>query len=762
VRVAIDTDLVEVAPGAVATVAVEVANNASVIDGVAARVVGFDDRYVTAQPQLLPLFPDARGQVTLSLAVPPSYPAGLHPLAVEVRSHGARAPSEYVDFNLEVAARPAVTLGARPKLVRARRSARFVLEINNGGNVPLDVNLQAIDVDRSCEYRFSQERVRVDAGSTVAVVLTVRCPRMFTGGEFDRAVTVEAAATRLDLPPDTIETDAIVRSPSTTLQVRQRPLVSRGVLTALILASIVALWAGAFLLGLTKVFSTDPLAKTAPTSFFVGTKGSVQFAANATGGNDGAPVGSLPRDGRVPPGVGAEVTGTVFARSNRLPAGRILVEAVRMQGTKPIVMGSAATQADGTYTMAGLFPTSYFVKFSATGFKDVWFPSAGSLAGARSIATAAQGTVNGVNAIIAGEPASIAGKVDAGDTARSVITTVTAHPLVGNGKEIPPTQTDASGNYVLKDLPAPATYELTFTAKGYRATAITDSVNGGEARSEPAVVLGSNTGKITGIVTDGEHPLGGATVSTTVNGKPVSVITPTTGQVGTFELDNLVTPGTYVISFSAPGHGTETKIKGLRPGQQLAGVDAKLRAGTGSVTGVLQAPDGTGIGGATITVGGATTAAGLSPTTTTLTAGGVGQFAINGLISPGFYTLTATLDGYAPATVPFMLAANKTTASVTITVGPQLGSITGLVSGPECPADCVGATVTATNGAEVWTTSVTVNGGPKNQIGYVITGLQPGTYSVTVRASGMKQQTGWVTVSSGARSRRAFRLEPSA
>jgi hypothetical protein len=112
--------------------------------------------------------------------------------------------------------------------------------------------------------------------------------------------------------------------------------------------------------------------------------------------------------------------------------------------------------------------------------------------------------------------------------------------------------------------------------------------------------------------------------------------------------------------------------------------------------------------------------------------------------------------------VPFMLAANKTTASVTITVGPQLGSITGLVSGPECPADCVGATVTATNGAEVWTTSVTVNGGPKNQIGYVITGLQPGTYSVTVRASGMKQQTGWVTVSSGARSRRAFRLEPSA
>ena len=55
---------------------------------------------------MLPLFPDASGQVKLALAVPRTHPAGRHPLTVEVVSHGAGNPSQFLDVDLDVAAAP--------------------------------------------------------------------------------------------------------------------------------------------------------------------------------------------------------------------------------------------------------------------------------------------------------------------------------------------------------------------------------------------------------------------------------------------------------------------------------------------------------------------------------------------------------------------------------------------------------------------------------------------------------------------------------
>ena len=62
-----------------------------------------------------------------------------------------------------------------------------------------------------------------------------------------------------------------------------------------------------------------------------------------------------------------------------------------------------------------------------------------------------------------------------------------------------------------------------------------------------------SNGQITGIVTDGTAPLGGATVSTTVGGTAVTTGTPTTGDVGQFVLGDLPTPATYVLTVSGTG-----------------------------------------------------------------------------------------------------------------------------------------------------------------------------------------------------------------
>lgn len=779
-RVATDTRLLEVDPGATAAVVVEVVNTGEVIDGITARIIGIADQFVTAQPALLPLFPEASGQVTLSLAVPATHPAGRHPLTVEVVSHGARLPSQFLDVDMDVSARPALRLAATPRVLRARRGGRFILELTNEGNIPLDINLKAVDADRAARSEFVPASLRIEAGAVAPVLLTLRGPRMFTGAEIDRTVTVEASARRVDVMPDPTTEAEVQTVQEVTVRLRQRPLVSRGMLTALILASIVALWAAVFLLGLTKVFSGDPMTKQAPASFFAaantsggaGAGGAGGAGGSAAGGGAGgpAPAGALAKTGQLPPGMGGEITGKVVSANDKQPVGRILVQALRVGRNGVQVVSSAATQTDGTYTLAGLFPTSYFIKFSSAGIHPAWYPAATSQAGGQLVTAVAQGSTTGVNAVVKGLPASISGNVNPGNTLTPVTTTVSVRALLGAGSTastaaLASTKTKADGSYSLKNLPAPGSYELTFTTPGYQASTVVDTVSGGDKRLEPTVTLGASAGQISGTVSDGGAALGGVTVTTTVGGKALTVMTPTTGQVGAYLLGNLPTPATYVVTFSAPGHGTDTTIVDLAAGQSRAGLSISLAGGTGSVTGLLVDGQGHGLGGATVTVGGAIANAGATPptgstpagttpttatapTTTTLTSGSVGSFAINGLTAPGAYTLTFTLDGYAPASVPVSLTGNGAPPTVTVTLTTQLGGITGTVT-DSTGHTYVGATVTATNGSQSWTATSSGAGGALQAGGYLITGLQPGSYSVTVTAPGLAQQTGIVKVAAG-------------
>jgi hypothetical protein len=761
VRVATDTQFLDVEPGASADVVVEIVNTAQVIDGMTARVIGLPAEAVTSHPQLLPLFPDSSGQLTLSLTVPPTQPAGRHPLTVEITSQGARLAPAYVDVDMQVSAHPALGLAVQPKVIRARWAARFVLELHNQGNVPLQVTMRAIDPDRAITAQFSPETLRVDPGAKAPVLLHVRGPRMFTGAEIDRSVTVEASATRVDIPPDAENEPEVQAAQTTTVRLRQRPTISRGLLTILILAAIVALWALVFLLGIAKVFANDPMTKQVPASFFAASAAKQASTPKATNGGQGgggagaAPAGALPKSGQVPPGVGGQITGTVTAASDHQPVGRILVRAWRKSKTGLKLVSSAASQTDGTYTLAGLFPTSYYIEFSAAGFKTVWYDQASGAAAASAVSTAAQGTTKNVNAVISGKAASISGVINPGDTLQPVTTTVTARPLTdapsGTGTGTDSTtgpvaataKTDRSGAYTLTGLPAPGRYQLSFTAAGYQVTTIVDTVNGGEQRLEPTVRLGATVGQISGTVRGNGEPLGGASVRTTVSGKAITVMTPTTGTVGAFTLGNLPTPATYVITFTAPGYGTQTTIIDLKAGQSRTDLHADLAAGTGSVSGMITGPDGKGLGGVKVTVGGtATESTESAPTTTTLTKGSVGSYVINGLKAPGSYTLTFTKDGYAPASVPVTLSGNGAPPTADARLSSNVGSLRGQVTG----ASCAGATITARNGQPGTAWTGTASSGDCH---YQLAGLPPGTYSVTVTADGKTQQTAIVTVTAG-------------
>ncbi len=764
-RVTAGSTLIDLDPGSSAAVDLDVINTGPVIDGITARVIGLPSRQVSTSPPVLALFPEATGRLTVNLGVPAAFPAGRHPVTVEIHSRQDGIAPEYLDLDLMVPTRAEHLLAVRPKIVRAHRTGRFVVTVTNSGNVRLEIALAATDPEKVITPRVTPERVQLEAGRSCDVLVEVRGPRMILGAELDRPVTVTATATvdgtstdhpaeLQDAPDvDAAGDDGGGPAQSVVLLLRQRPWITRGMLTALILLSIIALWAAVFLFGLREVFSADPPTKIAPASFFVAT----DIAPVAYTGAPGEPVptGMMPKDGSMTSGLGGTIAGTVTATSSGEPVGRIQVDALRPTPDGTLVLAaSSATQADGSYQVAGLFPASYLLRFRATGFNDVYYPGAADQGGAVPVLAASASVTPGINVVITGQPASIIGEVDLGDT-QHVETTVVARATQGAnaGQDVATTTTDDNNAYQLSDLPAPAVYELSFSAAGYQPSVVQTTVDAASQRIQPTLLLTAGPGQISGVVTGGTAPLGGATVTTTVAGKTVTTGTPTTGDVGRFVLGDLPTPATYVLTISGAGYGGTTVVVDLTAGQQRDDLAVSLSSGTGQLSGVLVGTDGVGIGGAKVTVGGMAD----PPVTNTLTAGTIGAFSFAGLPAGASLTLTFDKEGYAPTTVPVQLGAD--TAPLTVTMADSLGRISGTVTDSD-GAPISGATVTATDGKRSWpvTSSSATPGSAAGS--YVIAGLPIGAYTVTATDPASLARTTLVTVTAGGQATADFSLPP--
>lgn len=727
-RVMSAVEVLEVEPGGSGEIVLEVVNTSVVIEGVTARVLGLPPELVTVTPAVLPLFPDAVGRVAVRLDVPTSFPAGRHPVTVEVVGQAGTQVVHH-DVDVDVGQRAALALAAAPTVVRSRRRARFAVDVRNEGNVALDVALRSSDADRTIATRIVPSTVHVAPGTAARCLVDVKGPRQLLGGDRDRPLRVEATA---------LGQEAVV-----ALVLRQRSVLSRGLLTAMVLLLIVATWAAIFLLGIREVLGAAPVGKVPALSYFP--PPAEEVAAAASGGDvDVAPSGALSRSAALPAGLGASLAGTVLGAADGQGVGRITVVAHRQGRDGLVEVASAASQEDGSYVVAGLFPGAYVLEFRAPGYQELWYPAGADAFSAEPVTARAQDTTAGLDVTITGDPATITGTVDAGDVTTPVTVQVEARAVWrGEGEDplVVRTTTDAEGRYVLADLQAPGTWELTFTADGYRPATLTERVAGGQQRFATRVGLGAGTGQISGVVTDGRAPVGGVVVTTTVDGTEVVVGTPTVGAVGTFVVPQLPTPGTYVLEFTKEGFTPQTVVVDLQAGRSRDDVAVQLRGGAGTVSGRLVDRAGAGLGGATVSVGGGPTSA----TATTLTGGTVGAFTVTGL-EPGLYTFTFTLPGYAPQSVPVDLSSG-TTLPVTVTLREAVGAVTGRVLREG--AGLAGVEVVATDGRLTWST--TSSGAGAEPAGtYRLTDLPAGTYTLTVSEAGRVVATAVVAVRSGA------------
>jgi hypothetical protein len=224
------------------------------------------------------------------------------------------------------------------------------------------------------------------------------------------------------------------------------------------------------------------------------------------------------------------------------------------------------------------------------------------------------------------------------------------------------------------------------------------------------------------------HDISGATVS-------AGGVSTTTDSSGLYNL--AVSAATRVsVKVAASGWISQTASMNVYPG---VGTQGEFFIATGGqLNGTVVDANGSPISGVTVTANG-----GYAPTSLTMSTDPLGKFA-SGWISTGTYTVAASATGFTSASTSATLTPGQTTnVSLTLSGGSPPPATTGAIAGTVTSAvdgrALASATVTAAGQSALTDSSGT----------YRITGVAPGTYTVSASLSGWQTNSTTVAVTSG-------------
>jgi hypothetical protein len=687
IRADLLTPDVQVVPGEPVFVSVQVLNSTPVIETIRVGLVGLMAESVVQLPEEVTLFPDEATLITVELRFHATLPSGFHEGLVVVEGEsGQYLPSE-LPLRVRVPESPAARLSVEPPLRIGGKKGTFDITVDNDGNTPLNLLVRATDANRQLKLYVSNPslRLRVDQSGIASLVAVGKRP--LTGSPIEHLITVTADRGELT---ETAE-----------VTFRQKPRLTPGIITIMVLSLIVALWALAMLFGVRTALAPAPPMKALPATFAAG---------EGVGMEDLDPVA-----------VGGTITGMVSASSTGQPLPRVTVEAFDTRGQ---LVTATATGDDGTYELAGLLPRQYQLRMRAEGYQEQWWPGGGPT----PIAVPASGAAEDIDLTLVGLPGALGGQAIAGDgEVAEIRVEVVAIDLAGGESAPTATVADANGLWSVSGLTTPATYRITYRSDGYAPVEMTQPVGGGEQVVVNPSRLPAAPGGISGTVVDRDGvPLGGVEVTAQRGEFVLATMTPTTGEVGAFDLPELETPGTYLLTFSLDGYAAETRAVRLNPGESREGMQVELGAATGAVMGRVSTTDGRDLGGVRVTVSGGGTVL----TTDTFTSGDIGSFRLAGLPVPGIYTVTFDLEGYARQTVQVQLDRSNPQVFAEAWMSASVGRITGRVI-DDGTGQPIGATTISISDGETVRETTTASA-PAGQIGRFNVGdLPPGTYTVT-------------------------------
>ncbi|WGX98472.1 carboxypeptidase regulatory-like domain-containing protein [Nocardioides sp. L-11A] len=741
-RVSVSPARIEVTAGIPQSLAITITNPGTVIGGYSLRLLGADPSWVELEEDRISLFPDETRTLVATVTVPAGLAAGERRMAVQVRELTPPERSTVEEFVLLVPEAPSTQVRIDPVTLTAGRTGRFSLLIDNNGNTPARGWLAGLDAENKMHYRFDPPVVDLAPGEHAVVDVRARGRRPLIGQPVVRVLDVHlvegspppATGRNQDAPkpPDPEQ------RPATTASMVQTAVLSRGPIG---------------LLGLLAALTVFALVLTIALSRLVGQSAADRNLALEIAAADGSGTSSG----------NSGVAGTVRLLTTGLPVSGV---AVNVYSAEDLVtpLASDASDAEGGYRIDGLAAGDYKLVFRGAGFEPLWYPQSLGVENAETITVEADHRIAGLDVALGGTPATIGGTVLGEDVADATVslrtpdttTSVTpgapGAPATGappgtGGAIVDTVPVAADGTFTFANVPSPSIYDLVVTKKGYATSTQRVDVAAGEAREGVEINLVRGNGIISGSVTSNGKRIDGVTITATSGESSSSTVSLSSGDVGSFTLRRLPTPGVYTLVASKEGYASQTLSLTLADGQELTGVALSLGASSGSLSGRALLSGGGPAAGVTVSV----TDGVRSVETATQSSGKVGNWKVSGLDLPGTYTVTFSRSDLAAQTVsvtldqvgtitPSSIGATVTSNGIETVMKSSTTVLEGRVTQPgnDDVVRPVGeVTVELSSGSSTY--RVTTASVPADQRGrYRVEGLPPGTYTVSVSRAGVR------------------------
>ena len=292
--------------------------------------------------------------------------------------------------------------------------------------------------------------------------------------------------------------------------------------------------------------------------------------------------------------------------------------------------------------------------------------------------------------------------------------------------------TAANGEATFANLPT-GTYTFTATKAGYGSGTASDAVIADGTTATVTIALARQTGGAKIMVADGASPLGGATVSVTVNGQAKTATSAANGEA-TFA--NLPT-GTYTFTATKTGYGSGTASDVVIADGITTTATIALARQTGGAK-IMVTDGATPLKDATVSI----TVNGQAQTATTA-ANGEASFTN---LPTGTYTFTATKAGYGSNMANNVAITSGATTPATIALTRQTGNVKITVTDGDNPISGITVSVTVNGQVKAETTNaqgeVTFTSIPTGQYTFTATsGFASNTADVTIAADAMASKT---------------------
>jgi hypothetical protein len=738
---------VDLAPGQRAGVEVRVENTGTEAVDTILGVAGLDAVGSRPVARLGVLAPGAVVTTTLQFALPMETAAGVRDIAIYLEARrvgqqrGPQTGSGLVRRTANLRLRVGSTALLSLRLARAEVHGRFRgklrADLRNQSLEP--ITLQLSGAGEGVTVRFERPTLTLPPGHSARVRGTVRKQGVTWRRDNRRAFVVTAQGTS---------------TPATTAgSYVQRGLLPRSVVMLVAVLVVLALWIGG-LVWVNHDLRTGPSAHG-------------KVALNGTGGSGTGPNGT---------GTGANGAGT--GANGTGPGGS--------GGSGGAGSGGAGgSGAAGGAGAAGAANTPAGTKVAVSLLGSVDGPSD------------KKGTQAVLDVISLGASTASAGQA----TKFAALSSVrhAAAPL----SPIQRTSTDDTGKFRFDDIvDTPGLFRLTVFRDGFDVASQVVNIDGSKPNVELAIKLDPAAGVLAGKVVDGAGAaLGGATITVTSSGTAAAgaataapTDTATTAAAGTgpgaaaaattdagagaatglhysttsadgtgaWRLDGVATPATYVVRITKDSYASASLIVTLDGGGTSTALNAALQQGAGTVHAIVQSGT-SGIGALAVTLTSTTS----SFTTTTRTDDPVGFFEIPG-VPMGVYSLTISGDGWQTSARQVVVDRGDVDLGLITDLARSTATISGVArqqvvnahnaDGTTSPcvfpkesddpaivvAPCGGVGIVATNGDKTYRTTSSTGDGS-----YLLSGIPPGTYSMSFVRAGYSTVLFTTTVAAG-------------